>query len=166
MLQPKRRVICRLAKIFILRNVLFCFLTNLFIVLRIQHPRILVSHWLWAVYTRSCSISFSEISPTWHGTCLLLYDNLCLEVHYHPLFSTFSLVIFSLFHFLFSSLELVVAGFIFLFLFFGHSDYIFHILLFFSFGSSFLFSMCESTSSAVARTDWKKPISTSQNNRL
>jgi hypothetical protein len=105
MLQPKRRAICRLAKIFILRNVLLCCLANLFIVLRIQHPRILVSHWLWAVYTRSCSILFSEISPTWHGTCLLLYDNLCLEVHYHPLFSTFSLVIFPLFNFLFSSLR-------------------------------------------------------------
>ena len=121
MLQPKRRAICRLAKIFILRNVLLCYLTNLSIVLRIQHPRILGSHWLWAVYTRSCSVLFSEISLTWHGTCLLLYDNLCLEVHYHPLFSTFSFVI-SLSS-IFSPLsEIIVAGFIFLFLFLGHSD--------------------------------------------
>ena len=81
MLQPKRTAVFRLAKIFIQGNVLLCYtyLTNLFVMHRLQHPRILGNHCPWAVYSRSCSISFSEISLTWHGTCLLLYDNLCLE---------------------------------------------------------------------------------------
>ena len=96
---------------FIQRDVLLYYLTNLFIMHRIQHPRILDNHWPCAVYTRSCSITFSEISLTWHGTCLFLYDNLCLEVQYHPLFSTFSLVIFPLFHFFLSQRWLLLVSF-------------------------------------------------------
>jgi len=135
MLKPKRTAVCRLAKIFIEGNVLLCCLTNLFIMHRIQHPSILGNHWPWAVYTRSCSISFSEISLSWHGICLLLYDNLCLEYSVILCFPL-SPLLFSL-----SSYSLVAII----------TSFIFH--YFFSFSSPFLFSMCESTSSAFARTN-------------
>jgi len=155
MLQPKRTAYCRLAKIFIQHNVVLCCLTNLFIVHRIQQPRTLDKHWPWAVYTRSCSVSFSEISLAWDGTCLLPYDNLCLVCSIILCFPL-SVLLFSISFFFLS-----VTGFVFLSLFFGHNDYVFYIWLFNLFCFFFFFfSVCESTSSAFVGTYWKKPIST------